>query len=518
MTLRAWRSTAAARQIGATADIKVRPSGDPDGVGITISFVLPNSLDGAPISLTEINSTFDGLRYPATCPATPANVSVAVNSDSDPTLQTVTAPLAVTGCASLPYAPKFAVSATQDTAIRQVKLATDITQAADESPSQSVALGVPDAVLAPNVSAAAGLCADPAAGKCTPVGSATAASPLYPAPLSGKAYLTGSLAAGLSLTLVFPSPFPLTLTGKVNLATNTTAFTGLPDIPLTDLNVTLDGGHPTDCFMSTCKNPSGTATATLERSERGPHRDPVRRRSPSPTASAAAGTGAGDSAPRGATASPRLSKAGGVGSAHRPRRPRLHGHRGQGRGQAARLTVRLPAGMSFRRHRVGKKLTVAGVALTGAKIKSLTLSHGHLVIALRTPVSDRRGQAQAAGAVSESAEPEGQGQGQEAQEPAVDRDRRKRQGQAHHDQRADHETRAVERRGRLRCGTECDGGADGRGRHREHWRRWHAGGGVGIDRDAGAHAHAQLGHRGRHGQPRSRHHLQPAQPAIRSRT
>ncbi|MGI8716180.1 MAG: hypothetical protein ACR2NR_23955 [Solirubrobacteraceae bacterium] len=51
-------------QIGSTADIKVRPSGDPDGVGITIDFELPNSLDGVPISLTEINSTFDGLRYP----------------------------------------------------------------------------------------------------------------------------------------------------------------------------------------------------------------------------------------------------------------------------------------------------------------------------------------------------------------------------------------------------------------------------------------------------------------------
>jgi len=47
-------------QIGSTAGITVRPSGDPDGVGITIDFVLL-------ISVSEISSTFDGLRYPTTC-------------------------------------------------------------------------------------------------------------------------------------------------------------------------------------------------------------------------------------------------------------------------------------------------------------------------------------------------------------------------------------------------------------------------------------------------------------------
>ena len=37
------------------------------------------------------------------------------------------------------------------------------------------------------------------------------------------------------------------------------------------------------------------------------------------------------------------------------------------------------------RHRVHKKLRVTGVSLRGAKIKSLSLSHGHLVISLRKP-------------------------------------------------------------------------------------------------------------------------------------
>ena len=51
------------------------------------------------------------------------------------------------------------------------------------------------------------------------------------------------------------------------------------------------------------------------------------------------------------------------------------------------LTVELPSGMSFVRHRVRGKLKITGVTLTGAQIKALSLSGGHLVITLRHPVS-----------------------------------------------------------------------------------------------------------------------------------
>ena len=217
-------------QIGATADVRVRPSGDPNGVGITINFVLPNTLYGVPISIAEISSTFDGLRYPTTCPSTPQNFGVAVNSYSDSTVHTVTSPLSVTGCSSVPYAPAFAVSAARDSADKQVKLTTEITETASQAPSRSVSLAFPVSVLGPNIAAVKNLCANLASGSCTPVGSATASSPLYPKALTGQAYLTGSF-SGLSLTLVFPSPFPLTLVGSVNLASNTTAFSGLPTSP-----------------------------------------------------------------------------------------------------------------------------------------------------------------------------------------------------------------------------------------------------------------------------------------------
>jgi hypothetical protein len=258
-------------QLGATGDVKIRPSGDPAGVGVTIGLVLPNqlplTLPGLPtlnltqISLDEISSTFDGLRYPTTCPRTPANLSVTVDSYADRTVHAVAAPLSVTGCSLLPYAPTFKATAARDSGDRQVKLRTVVTQTPDQAPSRSITLAFPTATLAPNLGSVQALCVNPSSGTCQAVGAVTASSPLYPTPLSGQAFLTGS-SSGLSLTLAFPAPFPLTLTGAVNLLTDSARFSGLPDIPLTDLTVSLAGG-PQGLFLTTCKSPSGTATATL---------------------------------------------------------------------------------------------------------------------------------------------------------------------------------------------------------------------------------------------------------------
>ena len=391
-------------QIGSTGQIKVRPSGDPDGVGVTLNLVLPDELpltlplighiNLVQISLTEINSTFDSLRYPATCPSTPATLSASVNSYSDPTVHTVTAPLSVAGCASLPYSPSFKVTAERDSGDRQVKLATTITQTAAQAPSRTVSLAFPAATLAPNLESIRALCLNLSSGTCPTVGSVSATSPLYPSTLTGKAYLTGS-SSGLALTLVFPSPFPLTLSGAVNLVANAATFTGLPDIPLTNLAVTLDGG--TDgLFLSTCQTPSGTATATLtdqngDRTVKAPANFTVSGCSGSSGSGGAGGNivGSGNgSGSKGVTAGGtnlsqgRLS---GLGTGHASLRFKLAVAK-----HAAKLdavTIELPAGMSFVGHRSGHRLTVRGVTLTGAAIRSLTLSRGHLLITLRRAVS-----------------------------------------------------------------------------------------------------------------------------------
>jgi hypothetical protein len=396
-------------QLGSTGDIRVRPSGDPQGVGVTIGLVLPNQLTLSgftlplvTISVTEINSTFNKLRYPATCPSTPARVTASVDSYSDAAVHSLTAPLSVTGCSSLPFSPAFKVSAMQDSGDRQVKLATTVTQAANEAPSRSVSLAFPTATLAPNLASIKAVCLNLASGTCPQVGSASATSPLYPATLTGKAYLTGS-SSGLSLTLVFPSPFPLTLTGAVDLLKNSATFSGLPDIPLTNLAVSLDGGAD-GLFLSTCATPSGTATATLtdqngDKTAKVPAAFAVSGCpgvSGQPGGAGSGNGGSGSNPPGTGGGSLNGSSSTGVTVGHtRLSRGRFSGLRTgrpalsfkvsttRGAPKLRALTVTLPAGLSFIAH--GHR--PVDVKVRGAKVKSLSLSHGRLVMSLAKPVS-----------------------------------------------------------------------------------------------------------------------------------
>ena len=308
---------------------------------------------------------------------------MTVDSYSDPTLHSASAPLAVTGCSSLSYSPSFAVTATRDSADNRVKVVTDVTQAATEAPSRSVALALPYAQLRGNVAGLQRLCENPSSGTCTPVGSVTAASPLYPHALTGQAYLTGTI-TGLTLTLVFPAPFPLTLVGSVNLATNVTTFTGLPDIPLTRLQVTLDGG-PQGLFLSLCHDPAGTASATLtsqngDKTARVPANFTV---AGCPSASGSSPTAGGGSTVGGTSLT--SPSAAGLKAGHPSLSFRLRVAKGAAKLRA--LTIELPRGLSFIAHRSGHRLTVNGVRVTGATIKSLTESHGHLVVTLKRAVS-----------------------------------------------------------------------------------------------------------------------------------
>jgi hypothetical protein len=395
-------------QLGSTGDIRVRPTGDPQGVGVTIALALPNQLTLSgitvplvTISVTQIQSTFDRLRYPTTCPSTPARVTASVDSYSDATVHSLSAPLSVTGCSALPYSPAFKVTAAKDSADRQVTLASTITQSANEAPSRSVSLAFPTTTLAPNLASIQALCLNLASGTCKPVGAASATSPLYPATLTGKAYLTGS-SSGLSLTLVFPSPFPLTLTGTVDLLKNAATFAGLPDIPLTNLSVTLNGGSQ-GLFLSTCKTPSGTATATLtdqngDKTAKVPAAFAVSGCPgvPGSGTSGGSGSGGGSGSNPGSGGGQNASSAGGVTVGHATlSRARFSGLRAghptlsfrvaatHGAAKLQALTVGLPQGLAFIAH--GHR--VAHISVQGAKIKSLSLSHGRLVITLKRAVS-----------------------------------------------------------------------------------------------------------------------------------
>jgi hypothetical protein len=265
---------------------------------------------------------------------------------------------------------------------------SDITQPASpaQATPQSVSLALPASVLSPNAhSVLSGgiLCANPASGTCKTIGTATATSPLYPVPLTGSDYLTGTLSA-LKIVIVFPPPFALTLAGAVDVAHNTTTFTGLPDIPLSDLNVTLAGGNNA-AFAAFCSPASGTASSTL-----------IAQSGARATVSAPF-TVAGCSGSQGTTGSGPGSKASptgragivsgavsGLASGH----PALSFKLTAGKNAKLKsFTVKLPRGLSFVRHRVHGRLKLLGVALKGAKVKSLSLKHGALLVTLRAPVN-----------------------------------------------------------------------------------------------------------------------------------
>jgi uncharacterized membrane protein YgcG len=408
-------------QLGPTGTVTIRPSGSATGVGATINLSLPDTLtltlpvlgtvNSAPISVTGIQSTLDNLRYPATCPSTPAAFGVTSTSFDDASPQTVSAPLSVTGCSSLSYSPAYSLSASKDSGDDHVALTTGITQGATQAPSRSIALSFPTSVFSADLDGLGNLCLG-AVGSCTAVGSVTADSPLYPTALTGQAYLTGGN-GGLSLTLTFPAPFPLTLVGSVSLLTNTASFTGLPDIPLTQLAVKLEGGSR-GLFATGCNPASGTSTAKLvdqngdqSRSITAavavsgcPHVTPAggspgsggsgSSGNPGGTSGSGGSGSSGSGSPSGTSATPTVTVSGthlvadaisGLSTGRPSLRFTVSVHKHVPK--LTRLTVILPKGLGFRSRHSGKRTVIRGVALRGAKVQSLRLSHHHLVITLR---------------------------------------------------------------------------------------------------------------------------------------
>jgi hypothetical protein len=370
-------------QLGPPAAVTIRPATNPAGVGLNIAFTdIPDTFDGLPLQLHEINGTFDGLRFPSSCPSTPVNMTVTADSYGDATPATAHAPLTVTGCGSVPYSPAFAVSVKKDTADDGVSVITDVTQTAAQATSGSVSLAFPTNALTPNLNVIGALCSNATSATCTPVGTAAAVTPLYPAPLFGNAYLTGSFTAP-SLTIVFGPPFSQTLTGQVNLASNSTTFSGIPDFPLTDLKVSLHGGSKA-VFNATCRPASGSATATLT-SQNGDQTKQAAAPFTISPCTAAGAPGQSRSGTKGGKP-PRIDGTSAAGLTTGKPSLVFQAVAGKNAGKLSVLTVELPRGLRFVR-RVGK-LTVPGVSLAGAKLKSAVLAHGHLVITLRKAVAN----------------------------------------------------------------------------------------------------------------------------------
>jgi hypothetical protein len=202
-------------------------------------------------SLT-VNGTLGGkpfVRMPSNCSPGPSSLTVTYANGKSET-SSASPDFTITGCSSLPYAPRASVVIVKDAHDPGTEVTTTVTQNADEASTSAQTLKLPFPTLAANLKAA------PLQNTSTPVGDAVADSPLLPEPLTGKVYLTGSSPFTPSLTIRFPPPSAITLTGAVDLDKSTVTFTGIPDVPQTKLVVTLFGG-PKALEETTCNPPDG---------------------------------------------------------------------------------------------------------------------------------------------------------------------------------------------------------------------------------------------------------------------
>jgi hypothetical protein len=371
-----------------TVDL-VKPPNPADFAGLTIvSGTTPLSTSGVTLGsngaatvvsnlapgIAETDFSFTDLRLPSSCASPPANVTMTAVSQSGVTV-TAAAPLTVTGCNGLPYAPTLAVSEVKDAKDTGVTLGFDITQGATEAASKTIVLTLPRGVTANRAADAA--CLTGAGAGCV-VGTATATLPLAPRNLTGTVTLGGS-ATSPTVTVSFPAPFAITLVGDVSLSAGTITINNVPDVPLTDLHLTITGPDRQKAFTTGCAPSRATGTFASQSGVTKTVSSKV-----TLTDCAAKPTASGS--------------ASGLASGH----PKLGITVSQGQGAAtvASLAVGLPAGLKIARSAIttsptcvtkhGRKnctTPIKGLGVSGASVKSVALKGGTLVVTLKKPAA-----------------------------------------------------------------------------------------------------------------------------------
>ena len=308
---------------------------------------------------------------PSSCPTTPANVTLTADGAS------TTAPLTVTGCSTQTYQPALSASITKDAHDAGGELVLGITQGATEAASKTITLGLGSSVT-PNVGADLACLAGTA---CT-IGTATATSPLLPsAALASGTVTLGGSATTPTIAVSFPAPFAMTLDGAVNLATNSVTFSNVPDLPLTNLTLTVTGPGGQKAFNITSCAPG--------------ERDRFVHRPGQPVLQLVGGDQVQQL--------PERPKASGSSSGLATGHPSLKVKVSHSSGGAniASLAVGLPTGLSFARSAISTKKTcttskgkkkcttttlIKGLGVSGASVKSVALKGGKLVITLKKAV------------------------------------------------------------------------------------------------------------------------------------
>ena len=245
-------ATALGARVAALANVTLRAD-----AGLDVALTdLPRTVPGlgAPLEIKELDLTLKGTvggkpftRLPTSCGE--ATTKTTIRSHDKPDTDVIKdAKLTPTECGALPFAPTLTATAAITPGTDGVEFTSVIGQAAGESAQKQAVLSLPSD-LNPRLSALGGACpasvtdinACPAGAT---VGSASATTPLLPAPLTGKLVLKAGGTALPLLVIAFPAPVPLQLTGQTSLsgAGLVTTFAGIPDVPLTSLSVKINGG------------------------------------------------------------------------------------------------------------------------------------------------------------------------------------------------------------------------------------------------------------------------------------
>jgi hypothetical protein len=181
-----------------------------------------------------------------------AKSTATVTSYDSGSPQTATSSFTPTGCDQEPFSPSVSgsVGGTGQTKRGVSPTLTTVvsTTAGDANPAR-VTIVLPPSVAA-NLGQVSRQCAADvfAAGGCPAaarVGSASAVSPLLARPITGPVIFTANATTGEpALAVVLGPPVPLTLIGAVQLLPGalTNTFDGIPDLPLSRFELTLDGG------------------------------------------------------------------------------------------------------------------------------------------------------------------------------------------------------------------------------------------------------------------------------------
>jgi hypothetical protein len=252
------------------AKLRLRPT----DAGIDVETEdLPQIVDGIPTPYRSIRLTIDRPGFmlnPTSCAAQTAHGAFTAVTGQQATADTT---YQATSCNRLPYSPKLAASmgtAGQTAKGAKPQLTTVVTQDPGEANSRHVEVTLPDG-LGANPAGLARACPVEQldANACPPsavVGSVRADTPLLPAPLQGPVLIVkpkGGVLPELSLEL--RGAINLRLRATVGFGPRgrlKTVFDGIPDVPLSRLALTLNGGK--DGILTSGRDLCGASAPTFD--------------------------------------------------------------------------------------------------------------------------------------------------------------------------------------------------------------------------------------------------------------